>query len=335
MSRPDPIWLTGNKGMLGSEIEKLLIKSGSDFVSSDLEVDISDRGEVEKFLGDKKIKWIINAAAYTDVDGAESDKGTAFLINAEAVKNLAEIAAARSAGIVHISTDYVFGGKKEEGYTEVDETSPINTYGMSKLKGENYIRDILPEHYIIRTSWLYGAGGKNFVFTMMDLFNKRDEIKVVSDQRGSPTYAVDLAEAVMRIISREDPRYGIYNFSNEGSCSWWEFARTIYGIGRRLGLLKKDVNILPVDTSAFPLPAARPAYSLLIKDKIKNELGVTVRNWDDALEDFMRSAEFLKKVAGILPRQEALSRGSSLSAESEGFSSAGTADPNGLDSEIK
>ncbi len=290
-----PVWLTGNKGMLGSEIEKLLIKSGADFISSDREVDISDRGEAEKFIGSKKIKWIINAAAYTDVDGAESDKETAFRINAEAVKNLAEIAAERNAGLVHISTDYVFDGKKEEGYTEVDETSPINTYGMSKLKGEIYIRDILQEHYIIRTSWLYGAGGKNFVFTMMDLFNKRDEIKVVSDQRGSPTYAVDLATAVMKIISMKNTKYGTYHFSNEGSCSWLEFARVIYDKGRESCLLKKDVNILPVDTSAFPLPAARPAYSLLIKDKIKKELGVTVRNWDDALEDFMSSAEFLKR----------------------------------------
>ena len=297
------IWLTGNRGMLGSEIEKLLLKSGADFISSDREADISDPGEVEKFLGAQKIKWIINAAAYTDVDGAESDRDAAFRVNAEAVRNLAEAARSRSAGLVHISTDYVFDGKKDTGYSEDDDTSPVSAYGLSKLKGEEYIRAILPEHYIIRTSWLYGAGGKNFVLTIMDLLESRNEIKVVSDQTGSPTYAVDLAEVIMKIISGAEAKYGTYNFSNGGLCSWYDFAREIYRQGRVLGLLRKDVKITAVDTAEFPRPARRPAHSLLIKDKIKMELGVEVRDWKAALADFMESPEFLKNIAGILPPQ--------------------------------
>ncbi|MBU3956599.1 dTDP-4-dehydrorhamnose reductase [bacterium] len=283
--------------MLGSDLEKLLKESGAGFISSDREVDISDIAAVEKFLGNRKIEWIINAAAYTDVDGSESDKETAFRVNAEAVRNLAETAAARSAGLVHISTDYIFDGKNKSGYSEDDKPSPINTYGMSKLKGEMYARDILPEHYIIRTSWLYGAGGRNFVFTMLDILGRKDEIKVVSDQRGSPTYSADLAGLLLNIISEKRLGFGTYNFSNGGSCSWYEFACAIYGMGMELGILKKEVNIVPVDTSAFPRPAARPAYSLLLKDKIKNS-GITVRDWKDALGDFMRSAEFLKRAAG-------------------------------------
>jgi len=273
--------------MLGSDLEKLLKEYGADFISSDREVDISDRAAVEQFLGDKKIKWIINAAAYTDVDGAESNKDLAFRVNAEAVRNLAEAARTRSAGLIHISTDYVFDGKNQCGYGEDDETSPVNVYGQSKLKGEIYVRDILPEHYIIRTSWLYGAGGRNFVFTMLDLLNTKKEVKVVSDQIGSPTYASDLAEVVMKIIRREDPKYGTYNFSNSGSCNWYEFACEIYLQGRKLGPLTKDVELMPVDTSAFPRPAARPAYSLLKKDRIKMELSIGVRHWKAALADFM------------------------------------------------
>jgi len=292
------IWLIGNKGMLGSDVAAALVKTGADFISSGREVDISDRRAAEKFLASARPEWIINAAAYTDVDGAEGDKETVFRVNAEAVKNLAEVAFSRGAGFVHISTDYVFDGKNKLGYSEDDETSPLNVYGESKLKGEFYIRDILDSHYIIRTSWLYGARGKNFVLTMMNLLGQKEEIKVVSDQIGSPTYSADLAGALINIISRNEPKFGTYHFSNGASCNWYEFACAIYERGREMGLLKKEVNIVSVDTSEFPRPARRPAYSLLIKDKIKRELGINIRDWKEALGDFMRSFALSKSGQG-------------------------------------
>ncbi|MBA3052703.1 dTDP-4-dehydrorhamnose reductase [bacterium] len=281
------IWLTGNKGMLGSDIEKLLIKTGVEFISSDREIDICSNSDVMNFLGGRKPDWIINAAAYTDVDRAEQEIEKAFNINAEGVKNIAETAGSLNAGLIHISTDYVFDGQNKSGYSEGDPVKPVNAYGESKLKGELYLNDILAKHYIIRTSWLYGAYGKNFVLTILDLLKQKNEIKIVSDQTGSPTYSCDLAEIVLSCITRDQGKYGIYNFSNSGSCSWYEFACEIYRIGQSIGLVTSEVRLVPVTTSEFLRPAMRPAYSLLKKDKIKRELNVNVRGWKEALAAFM------------------------------------------------
>ena len=288
------IWLIGNKGMLGNDVEKLLKERGLPYWSSDKEVDIGDYKTLEKFGKDKKIEWIINCSGYTKVDQAEEETDEAFRINQDGVRNIALFSAKRRIRLIHISTDYVFDGRKEEGafaYSEDDKTNPINIYGKSKLAGEEEIKKILEEYFIIRTAWLYGLKGNNFVYTMLRLFKEKEEIKVVSDQWGSPTYSVDLAEAILKIIEDDSVSYGIYHFTNEGMISWYEFARTIYKKAKRLGLIEgnKKIEIQPIKTEDYPTAARRPRYPVLSKDKIKKEFNLKLRNWDEALEDFLVS----------------------------------------------
>ena len=288
------IWLIGNKGMLGNDVEKLLKERGLTYCVSDKEVDISDYKTLEKFGKDKKIKWIINCSGYTQVDKAEEEVDEAFKINKEGVRNIALFSAKRQIRLVHISTDYVFDGGQEGSavaYREDDETSPINIYGKSKLAGEEEIKKILEEYFIIRTAWLYGLRGNNFVYIMLRLFKEKDVVKVVEDQRGSPTYTVDLAGAILEIIEDDSISYGIYHFTNEGMTSWYEFAKAIYDRGKKLGLIEdnKKVEIQPIKTEEYPTVARRPKYSVLSKEKIKREFNLKIRDWDDALEDFLIS----------------------------------------------
>jgi len=288
------IWLIGNKGMLGNDVEKLLKERGFTYCASDKEVDISDYKALEKFGKDKKIKWVINCAGYTKVDKAEEEIDEAFRINKDGVRNIALFSANRQIRLIYISTDYVFDGRQEEeavAYSEDDKTNPINIYGKSKLAGEEEIKKILEEYFIIRTAWLYGLEGNNFVYTMLRLFKERDLLKVVEDQWGSPTYTVDLAGAILKIIEDDSVGYGIYHFTNEGVANWYEFARAIYKKAKRLGLIEgnKKVEIQPIKTEDYPTTARRPRYSVLSKDKIKRELGLKIRDWDMALEDFLIS----------------------------------------------
>jgi len=288
------IWLIGNKGMLGNVVEKLLKERGFTYWSSDNEVDIGDYKALEKFGKDKKIKWIINCAGYTKVDKAEEEVDDAFRINKDGVRNIALFSANRQIRLIHISTDYVFGGRQEGSavaYSEDDKTNPINIYGKSKLAGEEEIKKILEEYFIIRTAWLCGLQGNNFIYTMLRLFKERDLVKVVEDQWGSPTYTVDLAGAILKIIEDDSDSYGIYHFTNEGMTSWYEFARTIYKKAKRLGLIEDDkkVEIQPIKTEDYPTAARRPRYSVLSKEKIKKEFGLKIREWDNALEDFLVS----------------------------------------------
>jgi len=288
------IWLIGNKGMLGNYVEKLLEERGLIYWTSDTEVDISDYKVLEKFGKDKKIKWIINCAAYTKVDKAEEEIDEAFKINKDGVRNIALFSAKRQIRLIHISTDYVFDGRKEKGaieYREDDKTNPISIYGKSKLAGEEEIKKILEEYFIIRTAWLCGLKGNNFVYTMLRLFKERDLVKVVEDQWGSPTYTADLAGAILKIIEDDSVSYGIYHFTNEGTTNWYEFARNIYKKAKRLGLIEdnKKVEIQPIKTEEYPTVARRPRYSVLSKEKIKKEFGLRIRNWDKALEDFLVS----------------------------------------------
>ena len=286
------IWLIGNKGMLGNDVEKLLKERELVYWASDKEVDISDYKALEKFGKDKKIKWIINCSGYTKVDKAEEEIDEAFRINKDGVRNIALFSAKKQIRVIHISTDYVFDGRKEGGtvaYREDDKTNPINIYGKSKLAGEEEINNILEKYFIIRTAWLYGVWGNNFVYTMLRLFNERDVVKVVEDQRGSPTYTVDLAGAILRIIENDSVSYGIYHFTNEGMTSWYEFARTIYKKAKRLGLIEnnKKVEIQPIKTEDYPIATRRPKYSVLSKSKIKRDFNLKIRGWDEALEYFL------------------------------------------------
>jgi len=286
------IWLIGNKGMLGNDVEKLLKERGLTYWGSDNEVDISDYKALEKFGKDKKIKWVINCAGYTKVNKAEEEIDEAFRINKDGVRNIALFSAERQIRLIHISTDYVFNGWQEGrtvDYREDNKTNPINIYGKSKLAGEEEIKKILEENFVIRTAWLYGLQGNNFVYTMLRLFEERDLIKVVEDQWGSPTYTVDLVGAILKIIKDDSVSYGIYHFTNEGVASPYEFAKTIYKKAKRLRLIEgnKKIVIEPVKTEDYLTEAKRPIYSVLSKEKIKREFNLKIRDWDKALEDFL------------------------------------------------
>ena len=301
------IWIIGNKGMLGNDVEKLLKERGLTYCASDKEIDISDYKALEKFGKDKKIKWIINCAGYTKVDKAEEEIDEAFRINKDGVRNIALFSSKGQIRLIHISTDYVFNGRQERGafaYREDDKTNPINIYGKSKLAGEEEIKKILEKYFIIRTAWLYGLQGNNFVHTMLRLFKERDLVKVVGDQWGSPTYTVDLAGAILKIIEDDSVSYGIYHFTNEGVTSWYEFALTIYDKAKRLGLVEGDkkVVIKPIKTKDYPTAAKRPRYSVLSKEKIKKEFNLKIRNWDEAMEGFLISLRENRK--GIESRME-------------------------------
>ena len=293
------IWLIGNKGMLGNDVEKLLKERGFNYWASDKEVDISDYKVLEKFGKDKKIKWVINCAGYTKVDKAEEEIDEAFRINKDGVRNIALFSNKRQIRLIHISSDYVFDGRQERTvtYSEDDKMNPINIYGKSKLAGEKEIKNILEKYFIIRTAWLYGLHGNNFVYTMLRLFKEKDLIKVVEDQWGSPTYTVDLAGAILKIIENNSVSYGIYHFTNEGMTNWYGFARTIYKKAKRLGLIEysKKVEIQPIKTEDYLTAARRPRYSVLSKEKIKREFNLKIRDWDKALEDFLSTLSLRTK----------------------------------------
>lgn len=282
------IWLIGNKGMLGSEVEALLREAGREYLLSDKEVDITSPEALSSFARDRRISWIINCSAYTAVDRAEDEPERALEINARGAGNIARIAHEKRARLVHISTDYVFDGERDEPYNENDSTRPTSVYGKSKLMGEEEILKTHPAHFIIRTAWLYGKNGPNFVHTMLRLFNERDELRVVNDQRGSPTFAVDLARAIIKIAFDDSHKYGIYHYTNEGAISWFDFACEIYRLACEYALTRRDVKIIPITSEEYPTRAKRPKNSSLSKEKIKRELGVECRGWKEALEEFVK-----------------------------------------------
>jgi dTDP-4-dehydrorhamnose reductase len=285
------IWLIGNKGMLGSEVEKLLIKNNLTFLSSGREVDVTDYSAIERHGREKKIEWIVNCSGYTRVNKAEEEKESAFKINREGVKNISLYCLKKEAKLIHISTDYVFEGNKKEsyGYNENDKVNPLSVYGKSKLAGEEEVKKILDEYFILRTAWLYGLNGNNFVSTILRLFREKKVVRVVDDQWGSPTYTVDLAEVILKIIRSGSGKFGIYHFTNEGVVNWYEFARVIYDRAERLCLLpgNRQVEIKAIKTKEYPTAVIRSKYLVLSKDKIKREFNLKIRNWDEALEDFL------------------------------------------------
>jgi dTDP-4-dehydrorhamnose reductase len=247
------------------------------------ELDITDITNVQTIFDKYKPTFCINTAAYTAVDKAESEPEKAHLINVVGPKNLATACIRHNATLLHISTDFVFDGTRKSPYSEVDIPNPTGVYGQTKLEGEKAVQEICAKYYIVRTSWVYSQFGNNFLKTMLRLASEKDSLSVVNDQIGTPTNAVDLATALIAIIqnSRRYPannNYGIYNFSNEGQCSWYDFAREIF--------LQHNnaIRLQPIATSGFPIPAKRPAYSVLDKSKIKEVFGIKIINWKESLK---------------------------------------------------
>ena len=278
------ILVTGGNGQLGKELHELSpAYSQFEFFFLTREDMPIDRFElVRNYFNTLKPAYCVNCAAYTAVDKAESEKDLAFQINGEAVGVLAAVCKEHNTKFIHLSTDYVFNGEGTYPYTENFPTDPINVYGASKLDGENEAGQLNPGSIIIRTSWVYSSFGKNFVKTMMRLMDEKDEVKVVNDQIGSPTYAADIAETILSIIANDQSQTsawkpGIYNFTNEGILSWYDFALAIKEI------TGSPCDIRPVPTSEYPTPAKRPAYSVLDKTKIQENFGIQLKDWKKSL----------------------------------------------------
>ncbi len=280
------VLVTGSNGQVGSEIKDLVQHStfktqlyNYHFTSSE-NLDITDSHKVEEYCKHNDIEVIINCAAYTAVDKAEDDEENADLVNHLAVKNLAQIAKEKDIKLVHISTDYVFDGTNYKPYGEDDKVNPNGVYGKTKLEGELAMTDINPSNsIIIRTSWVYSSFGANFVKTMLRLGKERDELGVIFDQVGTPTYARDLAKVILEILPKLDnKKISIYNYSNEGVLSWYDFAKEI------MKMAKIDCKINPIETKEYPTPAKRPHFSLLNKSKIKQTYSLEIPYWKDGLD---------------------------------------------------
>lgn len=274
------VLITGANGQLGSEIRAVESRKSNYFFTDVVELDITDKIAVENFVRKNKIQIIVNCAAYTNVDKAEDDAEFADVLNHIAVRNLAEVAAENGAVLIHISTDYVFGGTKNTPYTETELTSPLGVYGKTKLDGELEVQQSGVEYLILRTSWLYSRFGHNFVKTIQRLSREREELKVVFDQVGTPTNASDLADFIVFIIENNlcKNKKEIYHFSNEGVCSWYDFAKEIV----RLSGNKCEVK--PCLSDEFPTKVTRPAYSVLDKTKLRNDFNYKIPYWRESLE---------------------------------------------------
>ena len=282
------ILITGADGQLGSELRNLTQgQSGTNWLYTDFqELDITDADAVEKYISENGVTKIINCAAYNDVDRAETDTDAAIRLNVTGPMNLAEAAARHGIYLIHLSTDFVFDGTKSTPWHESDRPAPLSEYGRTKLAGETAVKRSGCLSIIIRTSWLYSPlGKKNFVRTMLRLGEEEEIIKVVYDQKGTPTYARDLAEAILHILPQLDgtPRYGeVFHYTDEGCCSKAEWAQKI------MFLKHLDCDIEPVPTSEFPAPATRPAYSVLDKSLIRTVFGVKVPLWERSLSKAIR-----------------------------------------------
>lgn len=275
------ILLTGGNGQLGTELRKLLDEKGWDYISTDADVlDITDAEKTMDYITDLKPELIYHCAAYTAVDKAEDEgKELDEKINVDGTRNVATAAKAAGSKLVYISTDYVFDGTRKDGMYQVDDTTnPQSEYGRTKLLGEQAVQEIVKDYYIIRTSWVFGIYGHNFVYTMQRLAETHKQLTVVNDQYGRPTWTRTLAEFMTFVIENNAPA-GVYHLSNENSCSWFEFAKEI--------LKDTDVEVLPVTSEEYPQKAKRPQYSVMDLSKAKN-LGFVIPTWQEALEQFLK-----------------------------------------------
>jgi len=281
------VLVTGAKGMLGNDLVKLAELEGLEVIETDIEeLDITDYASVHNFIREEKPDIVINCAAYTQVDRAEQEREKAFLINAEGAKNIALVCKEFDVIMCHISTDYVFDGEKRSPYLPEDKPNPINVYGASKYEGEKHLISICDKYYIIRTSWLYGRKGNNFVYTILKLAKEKNELRVVSDQIGSPTWTGTLSEAIIKIIKNSE--FGIYHVTDrtEMGISWYDFAREI------VRLSNMNVQIIPIQTKDYPTAAKRPLYSVLDIGKASRLMGDRMPFWQDSLRKFLHEVNF-------------------------------------------
>ena len=278
------ILITGANGQLGTELHEILEREfpGQTLYTDVQELDLTNAKAVDSYVANNEITHIVNCAAYTAVDRAEEEKMLCAAVNTDAVKNLAMAADANGAQLIHISTDYVFDGTNHRPYRESDKVNPISQYGTTKRKGETLLLALAPQAIIIRTAWLYSAHGNNFVKTMLRLADSQPEIKVVCDQIGTPTFARDLARAVVKVLQSHQWVPGIYHFTDEGAASWYDFAKAIFRIAG------KDVKVTPIPTEDYPTPASRPSYSILDRTRIKATYGIEIPHWEEALADCLR-----------------------------------------------
>jgi dTDP-4-dehydrorhamnose reductase len=274
------VLIIGSEGMLGHDLVDVFIDEYEVSTTSIETLDITDIAKTIVTVKDVNPDVVVHAAAFTDVDGSETNLDLAYKVNAIGTRNVAVACKEADSSMVYISTDYVFDGNKGSSYYEYDKTNPLGVYGKTKYLGEVYIRDVLNRFYIVRTSWLYGYNGPNFVTTMLNLAETKDIISVVNDQIGSPTYTVDLANAIALLI--KNPVYGIYHITNSEYCSWYKYAQEIFEIS------EFNVNLKPVTTEEFPRPAPRPKYSVLENYNWKMEGFPLVRSYKEALKDFMK-----------------------------------------------
>lgn len=272
--------ITGANGQLGNEMRVALQRYPQlEAIFSDVDtLDICDKSAIEAFVATHKPDFIVNCAAYTAVDRAEDDEALCHKINCTAVQNLGEVAAANNLKIVHVSTDYVFDGQAFVPYVESDAVAPNTVYGKTKLAGEQALLAACPNAVIVRTAWLYSGFGNNFVKTMLRLGSERDQLRVVFDQIGTPTYAADLAEAILKIVTAEQFVPGIFHFTNEGVCSWYDFTTMIFR------LAKIDCVVSPIESKEYAYRTPRPHYSVLNKAKIKQTYNLEIPYWIDGLE---------------------------------------------------
>lgn len=280
-SNEKKVLVTGAKGMLG---HKVVEACPVDWAVKGVDIDDFDIGSLEQCRDAVHTfapQALINCAAFTDVDGCESRYDDAYRINGLGAGHLARAAFEVKAEVLQVSTDYVFNGEKREPYFEDDPIDPVSAYGRTKLAGETFVRSNNPRHWIVRTQWLYGPGGRNFVDTILRVSEERDVLEVVDDQIGCPTFSVDLAEQLVRIVEAR-PAYGIYHCSNSGSCSWFEFAEKILALAG-----KDDVLVKPITSDKLTRPARRPAHSVLSNYHLQLALGDGLRPWEDALADYL------------------------------------------------
>ena len=280
------ILVTGANGQLGWELQRAKPNDCELTALSRDQLDITDLEQVIRSINSIKPDWVINAAAYTAVDKAESDSAGAYAINAEGAANLATAAQAINSCLLHISTDFIFDGKNNRPYLPEDVPNPLGIYGASKLAGEQKVREILGgETLIIRTAWVYSAHGNNFVKTMLRLMGERDTLGVIEDQVGTPSWAAEIARAVY--LSIENNLRGVYHWTDTGAASWYDFSVAIYELGKEAGLINNSVTINPIPTEAYPTPAERPPYSILNKDSLRKAINYTGKHWRDSLSQMI------------------------------------------------